>query len=95
MTKNPSKESTRPSDGSVNEDEITIAEMNVEGMPWYKTPEEVKRAEEMDKLDLTKKESRAMIKGAFQAYLPVFLITLAVFATAYGLFMLFAHFAGQ
>ena len=94
MTKNPSKEELRKKQ-ETDPEQMTVADMNVEGMPWYKTPEEVRQAEEMDKLGLTKKESGAMIKGAFQAYLPVFLITLAVFAAAYGLFVLFSLLTGN
>ena len=74
---------------------VTVAEMNVEGMRWYKTPEEKKRAEEMDSLKLSKAERRAMIKGAYAGIMPAFLIGLLVFCAAFGLLMLLFYFWGK
>ena len=75
--------------------DVTVAEMNVEGMRWYKTPEEKKRSEEMDSLNLSKSERRAMIKGAYAALMPAFFIGLLVFCAAFGLLMLLFYFWGK
>lgn len=72
-------------------DERTVAEMNIEGMPWYKTPEEIKNQKEIDDLGITKEENRAMIRGAYAALMPAFLIGLAVFSAAFGLIMLYFY----
>lgn len=73
--------------------DVTVADMNVEGMPWYKNPEEKKRADEMDELHISKDERRAMIKGAYRAFLPMFFIGLAIFCAAFGLIMLYFYLA--
>lgn len=73
--------------------DVTVADMNVDGMPWYKTEEEKKQSDEMNGLNITKGERRAMIKGAFRAMLPAFLIGLAVFCVAFGLMMLYFYLA--
>ena len=74
-------------------DDVTVAEMNVEGMPGYMDPEEKKLVGDMHDLHLSKDERRAMIKGAYRAMLPMFLIGLAVFCAAFGLVMLYFYFA--
>ena len=70
---------------------VTIADMNVEGMPRYKSPKEITHQEEMKKIGVTKKEKCAMIFGAFLAYLPLILIIIgsyvAVFLLIYFLFL--------
>ena len=48
--------------------ETTVADMNVEGFSWY-DPNRGKRKAE--KITLTKKEERAMRRGAFRAMLPM------------------------
>ncbi len=58
------------------DDGRTIAEMNVEGMPWY-NPTKDKKVNEEDKP--TKKELRAMMRAGYLAYLPRVLATLAGF----------------
>lgn len=50
-----------------DDDGRTIADMNVEGMPWY-TPRSDKKVSEEDKP--TRKETFAMIRGWFAAYAP-------------------------
>lgn len=75
--------------------DVTVADMNVEGMRWYKNPEEKKRAEEIDSLKLSKSERRAMIKGAYAGLMPAFLIGLLVFCAAFGLLMLLFYFWGK
>ncbi len=61
------------------DDGRTIANMNVEGMPWYE-PEEVRKNRESLKAEKpTRKEKRAMIRGAFAATLPfLFAILISV-----------------
>jgi len=65
--------------------------MNVEGMRWYKTPEEREKQKEIDSLHLSKAERRAMIKGAYAAMMPAFLIGFAFFCLAFGLMMLYFY----
>jgi len=71
---------------------VTIANMNVEGMRWYKSSKEIKRKKEVEELGITKKERWAMIKGAFLAYLPIFLLIILGFGLAFLLiFLIFLH----
>ena len=49
------------------DDGRTVADMNVEGMPWYR-PDGGKKVNEEDKP--TRKEKRAMIRAGYLAYLP-------------------------
>ena len=65
--------------------------MNVEGMPWYRSPDQKKSDDEMKDLDLTKGERRAMIKGAYAAMMPAFFIGLLVFCIAFGLIALYFY----
>lgn len=54
-----------------DDDGRTIVDMNVEGMPWYQPGKTDKK---VDKEDQPKrKERRAMVRGAYLAYLPIFL----------------------
>ncbi len=55
--------------------ETTVADMNVEGFRWY-DPQK-KAGKEVPKL--TKKEQRALIRGAYKAMLPMILCMVAVF----------------
>lgn len=68
--------------------DVTVADMNVDGMPWYRDSEEQKHDEEMNSLQLTKGEERAIIKGAYQALMPAFFIGLGVFCLAFLVLML-------
>ena len=54
------------------DDGRTIADMNVDGMPWYLEKKE--KQPEPEKIELTKEESRAMMGGILKATL---LVTLA------------------
>ena len=74
-------------------EDVTVADMNVEGMPWYKDPEEKKRADEMDDLRISRAERRAMVKGAYRALLPIFFIGLGIFCLAFGIMMLYFYLA--
>ena len=51
--------------------ETSFADMNVEGMPWYDIFR--KNGAKKDKIQVTKKEYWAMVRGAFRAYAPMFL----------------------
>ncbi len=63
--------------------QTTVADMNVEGFRWY-DPKKKEGGKEAPKL--TKKEQRALIKGAYKAMLPMFLCM----AVAFGLMFLLA-----
>lgn len=69
--------------------ETTIADMNVEGFRWYDPSRKKKSNEEKREqpVQLTRKEKRAMMRGAFLAVLPfvccLVLAMLAVFFLAY------------
>ena len=64
------------------DDGRTIADMNVDGMPWYLEKKE--KQPEPEKIELTKEESRAMMAGILKATL---LVTLA-FGVGLTLFIL-------
>lgn len=66
---------------------MTIANMNVKGMTWYKSEEQLKERDSIRSLRVTRKEKRAMIFGAFAASLPAFLIILASFSLVFLLFV--------
>ena len=93
--KNKDLNEQNPSPEVQEDDGRTVADMNVEGMPWYKAPEEAKRIQEMDNLNLSKSEKKAIIKGAYSALLPAFLIGLAVFSAAFGIIMLLFWLASR
>lgn len=58
--------------------ETTFADMNVEGFSWY-DPSRKKDGGKNNKRKVTRKEYWQMVKAAFAAYLPVFIIVIAVF----------------
>ena len=64
------------------DDGHTVAEMNVEGMPFYEpnmpTKEQKKNAEKP-----TKKELFSMIMGAYRAYLPTLLFMVGIFTLVF------------
>ena len=66
-----------------DDDGRTVANMNVEGFKWYVSDKEKKNREGMRGLNLTKKESRAIMKGAFLAYLTAFLMIIIGFSVAF------------
>ena len=69
------------------DDGQTVANMNVEGLPWFMSEKNVKAKKKLMDLGLTKSERNAMMRGAFLAYLPVFLTILGGFLAAYFLFL--------
>lgn len=71
-----------------DDDGRVIASMNVDGMPWYQRSqrfERNKREQASDFSDLTKEESREIVKGAMKAAL----LIAGVFILAMLLFILF------
>ncbi len=64
-----------------DDDGRTVANMNVEGMRWYdpKKEEEKEKKRKVKELKISRKERRAMIIGAYLAYLPMFLTVLLSF----------------
>lgn len=70
-----------------DDDGRVIANMNVEGMPWY-SPHKDGKGQKKEPLDLTKEERRALTGGMLKA---AFLIV-GVVAVVYLLFILFCVF---
>ncbi len=66
------------------DDGRSFADMNVEGMPWYR-PEQSTDAKDGDKPQLTESEYKSFMWGAIKAGL----LIVAVFAGVYFLFILF------
>ena len=68
-----------------DDDGRVIASMNVDGMPWYQRSERFernKREQASDFSDLTKEETREIVKGALKASLliaGVFILAMLVF----------------
>lgn len=60
-----------------DDDNRTIADMNVEGMPWYVPKDEDNKPTE--KIQLSKEERRAMGKGVFMAVLVTTVVFVSVF----------------
>ena len=54
--------------------ETTIADMNVEGFSWYDPNRGKRKAQQTQ---LTKKEQRALMRGAFRAMLPMIVCILS------------------
>ena len=65
---------------------MTVSNMNVPGMPWYRSEEQEKEKKAMIELKVTRKERRAMIAAAFAAYLPVFLTIIGTFTILFLIF---------
>ena len=64
------------------DDGRVIANMNVEGMPWYKDIPDTsgKASKEQVPIELTPQEKRAMMRGVMSAALLITFIFVAVFA---------------
>ncbi|MGN0823628.1 MAG: hypothetical protein ACI4MB_01015 [Candidatus Coproplasma sp.] len=58
--------------------ETTFVDMNVEGFRWY-DPNRKKSGGKANKNKISRREYWQMVRAAFVAYLPVFLIVIAVF----------------
>ena len=67
-----------------DDDGRSYANMNVEGMPWYR-PEQENIPENREKIELTPVETRSAIWGALKAAL----LVAGVFALVFFLFILF------
>ena len=70
-----------------DDDGRTIAEMNVEGLPWYNPT--AGKVKEEDKP--TRKEKRAMVRAGYLAYHPAFLMALLGFTAAVLIIYLWLH----
>jgi len=71
-----------------DDDGRVIASMNVDGMPWYQRSqrfERNRREQASDFSDLTKEETREIVKGAMRASL----LIAGIFIVAMFLFILF------
>lgn len=61
--------------------ETTFADMNVEGFRWYDPTKKANaKGRKTEREKLTKEEYRSMVKGAFLAYIPMFLSILLGFS---------------
>ena len=67
------------------DDGRTIANMNVEGMPWYTPPDPNAQVKGENRLEMTREERGAYIWAAVRAGL----LILLVFAVVFFLFLLF------
>ena len=78
------KKEKKTSDAPIDDGRV-IADMNVEGMPWYNKNSrgEKKKKQKNDPDRPTAKETRAMIIAAYKAYLPYLLIILGVMGIVY------------
>lgn len=73
---------------SADDDGRVIASMNIDGMPWYQRSKRFdpgKREQALDFSDLTREETREIVKGALKASLMI----AGVFILAMLLFILF------
>ncbi|MGN1103682.1 MAG: hypothetical protein ACI4QI_02280 [Candidatus Coproplasma sp.] len=59
--------------------ETTFADMNVEGFRWYDPNRKKNGGKKTNKNRVSRKEYWAMVRAAFVAYIPVFVIVTAVF----------------
>ena len=66
-----------------DDDGRTIADMNVDGLPWYQRNKPDRKIEDEDKP--TRKEFWAMVRAGFAAYAPRILAVLVGFGIAIGL----------
>ena len=67
--------------------ETTFADMNLEGFSWYDPTKKGKSKNKNSMPKITRKEYWSMVKGAFLAYLPFFLVVIASF----GIMVLIAY----
>lgn len=59
--------------------ETTFADMNVEGFRWYNPRKSKTGGDKQQRQKLTRKEYWQLVRAAFAAYAPVFLIVILVF----------------
>ena len=59
----------------------TFADMNIEGFRWYNPRK--KKGEKGEKINVSRKEYWSMVRGAFAAYLPMFLCIIASFGLVF------------
>lgn len=70
---------------------ITIAPMDVEGMPGYEEKKIKEDKARINGMNISKSERRAMIKGAYLAMLPMLLVAVGMFCAAFGLVVLYMY----
>ncbi len=70
------------------DDKTTFADMNVEGFSWYNP----QKKEDKPVQKVTRKEQRKMIRAAYRAYLPTFIILIGVCALVFLLAYLWLKF---
>jgi hypothetical protein len=67
----------------IEDDGRTIADMNVEGMPWYMGKKQKKNKKELGDLGLTKEEKKAMFLGMIEAMAPIAIVGVVLFTIIY------------
>lgn len=68
--------------------DVSYTDMNVDGFSWYEDKPTKKKKKELNNLQITKKERRAIIWAGIQSYLPFFLIFLFSFSLVFWLLYL-------
>lgn len=71
------RKSDKPKKKDELDTETTIADMNIEGFRWY-DPQK-KKDGNMHRPKISRKEYWKMVRGAFAAYLPMFLCIILAF----------------
>lgn len=66
----------------IEDDGRTIANMNVDGLPWYR-PNATRKKEGEQRDQPTHKETWALIFAAYKAYLPYFIAMIVGFGLAF------------
>ncbi len=74
----------RKSKQEFEDDGRTYADMNVDGMPWYR-PKQQGTPDEQEKIELNSEQGRYALRGALLAAL----LVAGIFALAFFLFLLF------
>lgn len=70
---------------------ITIAPMDVEGMPGYEEKKIRSEKARINGMNISKSERRAMIIGAYKAMLPMLLVIVGGFCATFGLGILLLY----
>lgn len=71
--------------------ETTFADMNVEGFRWYDPHLKKNNGTRPHRQKLSRKEYWQLVRAAFEAYLPVFIIVIIVFALMGAIAWLWLH----
>ncbi len=65
--------------------ETTIADMNIEGFRWYNPNKKKEQSSGAEPIKLTRKERRAIMKGAIRAVFPFIVIIILVFVLVFSI----------